>query len=126
MSLQRITLQLARNPGYPNGATDIGYRIVAPLDADAKIDVEAWRAEREACRVTRFHPDETERASGVLTHRGAHWRFHYDEDAEGPDEEGHRLGEHVFKEGEYVSVRHHGEEALTYLVTDVTPLSELD
>lgn len=119
MSLQRITLRLARNPGYPNGDDTQGYVLTAPLDTDAKIDLEQWRTHRKECTVIRFHPDPDERADGLLTHNGSHWRFHYDEDKEGPDEGGYRLGEHVFRPGEYITVASHGEDPLTYVVTEV-------
>ena len=32
MSLSKIVLQLARNPGLPNGDAGQGYTLVAPLD----------------------------------------------------------------------------------------------
>lgn len=122
MSLERITLRLARNPGYPEGDDTQGYVLVAPLTADGTIDLEGWRANRKACTVIRFHPDPDEHADGVLTHNGSYWRFHYDEDHEGPDEGGYRLGEHVFKPGEYVTIASHGEDPLTYIVTAIDRL----
>ncbi len=126
MTLYRITLQMARNPGHPVGEVDQGYFIVAPLTDDRHLDLETWREVRDQCHVRRFHPDPDEAADGRLTHRGAHWRFHYDdEDLEGPDEEGYRLGDHVFEEGEYVTIHHHEDGALTYQVTDVTAISDL-
>ncbi|KCZ87337.1 hypothetical protein [Hyphomonas johnsonii] len=122
MALKRITIQLARNPGLPGGDPGQGYTIIAPLTAEGLLDVEAWRDVRKQCRVVRFSPDESEVADGWLTHHGSHWYFHYDEDDEGDDEAGYRLGEHVFKEGEYVTVASHGETPLTYKVTDVSPV----
>ncbi len=122
MTLKRIALQLARNPGVHEADTRIGYFITAPLTADGHLDVDAWRADRKECRVVRFHPDMAEQATGLLTHRGDHWSFHYDEDDEGDDEAGYRLGEHVFKEGEYVTIASFGEDPLTYKVTDVSSL----
>lgn len=120
MTLNRIVLRLARNPGTPEGDDRQGYVLTAPLDSKGQIDLEGWRANREACTVIRFHPDPDEVADGVLTHRGNHWRFHYDEDEEGPDEPGYRLGEHVFRPGEYVTIAQHGEDPLTYIVTEVS------
>ncbi|MEZ5945355.1 MAG: hypothetical protein R3C13_11030 [Hyphomonas sp.] len=122
MSLKRITLQLARNPGITEGDTRIGYTIVAPLTADGHLDVDAWREAKKDCRVVRFHPDPDEHATGKLTHRGSHWMFHYDDEDEGDDEAGFRLGDHVFKEGEYVTIASHGETPLTYKITDVSAL----
>ncbi len=126
MALHRITLQLARNPGYPVGDEGQGYFIIAPLDGDLKIDLDEWRTHRDACHVKRFDSEGRDEAEGRLTHRGSHWKLHYeDEDAEGADEEGYRLGEHRFDEGEYITIHHHEEGPLTYKVTDVTPLDEL-
>ena len=122
MSLQRITLQLGRNPGFPVGDTEQGYIIVAPLDKAGQLDLEAWRTQRKACRVYRFHPDPAEKADGWLTHRGQKWFFHYDEEAEGDDEAVFRLGTHNFREGEYVTIDHPGGTALTYKVTDISPV----
>ncbi|MBR9835222.1 MAG: hypothetical protein GYB42_08550 [Alphaproteobacteria bacterium] len=121
MPLRRIVLRLARNPGFPEGDDKQGYVIVAPLDGEGQIDLEAWRANRQKCTVVRFHPDPDEKADGWLTHRGDQWRFRYDEDDEGPDEPGYRLAEHDFRPGEYVTIAHHGDttESLTYIVTEV-------
>ena len=47
MPLKRIVLRLARNPGIPDGDDRQGYVLVAPLNADGKIDLEAWREHRE-------------------------------------------------------------------------------
>ena len=122
MSLSKIVLQLARNPGLPNGDAGQGYTLVAPLDTSGQIDLEAWRAHRDACHVVRFSPDPDEHATGKLTHRGSRWFFHYDEDDEGDDESGYRLGDHVFKEGENVTIASHGETPLTYKITDISPV----
>ena len=43
MSLSKIVLQLARNPGLPNGDAGQGYTLVAPLTAAGQIDIDAWR-----------------------------------------------------------------------------------
>ena len=120
MSLKRITLQLARNPGQPAGDAEQGYLIIAPIDAAGKLDVAAWREQRKACRVFRFHPDPTEKADGWLTHRGNNWFFHYDEDEEGDDEAAFRFGAHTFREGEYITVEHPGGGPQTYKVTDIS------
>ncbi len=122
MPLRRITLQLARNPGLPGGDPQQGYMIVAPLDSAGQLDLEAWRVHRKACRVFRFHPDPAEKADGWLTHRGQNWFFHYDEEAEGDDEAVFRFGAHNFREGEYVTIDHPGRAALTYKVTDISPV----
>jgi len=119
MAMQRITLRLARNPGYPEGDASQGYVLHAPIDTQGHLVLDEWRANKQACTVLRFHPDEAERADGWLTHRGSHWFFHYDEDHEGPDEPVNRLEDHSFVTGEYVTIRHLDEEALTYVVTEI-------
>lgn len=121
MSLKRIILRLARNPGIASGDPEKGYVIIAPLTPDGDIDLDAWREHRKACTVVRFDPDPAERADGWLTHRASHWYIHYDEDHEGPDEPAYRLGDHHFVPGDYVTIRHHGEEPLTYKVSEVLP-----
>jgi hypothetical protein len=123
-ALSTITLRLARNPdaGVPNGDPHRGYRIVAPVDKQGRLDVEAWRAAKEACTVIRFSPDAAERADGWLTHRGSHWYFRYDEEEEGPDEPIYRLGEHKLSVGEYVTIHGGDEDALVYRVADVSAL----
>ncbi len=119
MSLKRIILRLARNPGFPDGDMHQGYTIIAPLDADGRLSLDQWRENKKDCTVFRFHPDQAEKADGLLTHRGSHWYFHYDEDDEGPDEPAHKLADHIFVQGEYVSVRHMNKDSLTYIVSEV-------
>jgi len=125
-SLKRITLRLARNPeaGAPEGDPRRGYTIVAPLDGEGRIDIEAWRAARQKCKVVRFSPDPDDRADGWLTHKGAYWFFHYDEDLEGPDEPVFRLGDHRMAVDEYVSIRQSEGDALVYRITDVSDAGE--
>lgn len=122
MQLKQVVLRLARNRGYPEGDRDQGYVIVAPLNADAKLDVEAWREVKAHCTVRRFN-GEHDISDGLLTHRGSHWYFHYDEDDEGPDEPLYRLADHQILHGSYVTIAH-GEdaEALTYQVDDIRNL----
>lgn len=120
MALKRIILRLARNPGFPDGDMHQGYTIVAPLDESGHLDIELWRANKAKCTVYRFHPDPEERADGLLKHHGSNWYFHYDEDDEGPDEPAFKLADHVFRQTEYVSVRHHNKDSLTYVVSEVS------
>lgn len=124
--LYEIVLRLARNPdaGYPNGDPQRGYRIVAPLTLDGSLDAALWVAVRERCVVLRFSPDVAERADGWLSHRGAQWRFRYDEPEEGPDEPLYRLGSHHFVVGDYVSVNELDGRVLVYRVDDVSRLPD--
>jgi hypothetical protein len=123
-TLSRIVLHLARNPdaGFPEGDVKRGYTIVAPLTSEGLIDVEAWRNARAQCTVVRFSPMDDENADGWLTHNGTQWRFHFDEDDEGPDEPLHRLGDHKLMIGEYVSVMGPDRSGLVYRVDRIDPV----
>ena len=118
---RRIRIELAREPGRPEGDADVAYVIVAPLDADDRIDPTLWRKHREACRIARLRPDQ-EDDHGHLVHRqGGGWLFHYDTVAHMPDEVGFHFAEERFISGEYVSINE-GGKLHTYRVVSVTRL----
>lgn len=121
MALSRIVMRLARNPGteFADGDDHRGYTLVAPLTADGHLDAEAFRHRRDACTVRRFAPDEDPQ-TGVLHHHGARWYFDYGRTNEA-EEPLFRLGEHLFKVGEYVSVTDEDGRLLTYKVTEIAP-----
>jgi len=124
-SFKRIRLNLARSPEFPRGSSRHGYEFVAPLDSNAHIDVEQWRAHRDHCRVRRFWEGEDDEI-GLLVHKPggaehARWVFDYDPDAEDDDESGYRFGAHAFRPGEYVSIRGDDGEMHTFQVTTVEP-----
>lgn len=103
-NFRRIRLELAREPGHPQGSALNGYEFIAPLDSEGLIDAEAWRAHRDACRVTRFRTGEDDEI-GHLVHRpGGAWAFHYDADGADQDETGYRFQNERFEVGEYVSI----------------------
>jgi hypothetical protein len=104
-TFRRIRLERAREPGRPLGDPDIGYTLVAPLDAEGRLDAPEVRRHREACKVVRFHRGE-ESDIGYLKRRpGGSWAFHYDfADGGDDDDPGYRLGEHRFEIGEYVTI----------------------
>src|SRR4029077_5459769 len=52
-NFRQIRIELAREPEHPSGESGIAYIIIAPLDADDRIDAEQWKHHREACRVIR-------------------------------------------------------------------------
>ncbi len=110
MALSKIRLELARCKEHPEGSRTIGYEFAAPLNAEGRIDPEAWAGERGHSRVRRFRPGEADdighlvRKAGGST--GFSWAFHYDiESDEEDDEAGFRFADHVFRPGEYVSIR---------------------
>lgn len=123
MSLSRIVMRLGRNPGteFSGGDDHRGYTLVAPLTEEGLIDEGEYAKHRAACTVRRFAPDE-DAAEGRLNRRGQRWFFDYDEDDAGDDEPLHRLGQHKFQVGEYVSVADEDGRLLTYKVVEVTPV----
>ena len=123
MSLSRIVMRLARNPGteFAGGDDHRGYALTAPLTAEGLIDESAYSAAKAECMVRRFAPDE-DPADGRLARRGQRWFFDYDDGSDVDDEPVHRLGEHRFAVGEYVTVTDEDGRPLTYKVVEVTPV----
>ena len=124
-TFKRIRLNLARSKEFPQGSERHGYEFVAPLDDKGHIDVALWRKDREHCRVRRFWAGEADETGFVVHKPGgsehARWVFDYDQTAEDDDESGYRFGAHVFRPGEYVSIRDESGEMHTYLVVSVEP-----
>lgn len=126
MTMSRIVLQLALNPGTPAGEADDrqGYIIVAPLDVDGRLDAAAYRSDPRSCVVDRL-VDGEKPVRGQLAHRGRGWFIHYgDATAPQEDEAGFRLGDHRFIVGEYVTFTGPDHVALTYRVCDVKPVKQ--
>jgi len=124
MPLSRIVMRLARNPGteFADGDDHRGYTLVAPLNGEGKIDEGAFGSSRDKCTVRRFAPDE-DAQQGLLKRRSnGRWFFDYDDEDEADDEHVHRLGEHRFTVGEYVSVADEDGRPLAYKVVEVTAL----
>ena len=123
MSLSRIVMRLARNPGteFAGGDDHRGYALTAPLTPDGLIDESAYSAAKAECMVRRFAPDE-DATDGRLARRGQRWFFDYDDGTDLDDEPVHRLGEHRFAVGEYVTVTDEDGRPLTYKVVEVTPV----
>lgn len=119
---RQIRIELAREPGHPEGDAAVAYVIVAPLDANDRIDAKLWREHREACRIARLRPDQDD-ALGHLVHRpGGGWEFHYDAaDTAVPDEVGIHLADERFVLGEYVAIKEAGKTH-TYRVVVVSHL----
>ena len=115
---RQIRIELAREPGHPEGDTSVAYVIIAPLDADDRIDPTLWREHREACRIARVRPGK-EDDHGHLVHRqGGGWAFQY---ANTPDEVGFHFADERFVSGEYVSINELGK-LHTYRVASVSHL----
>ena len=124
MSLSRIVMRLARNPGteFADGDDHRGYTLTAPLTEEGFFDEERFREARDQCTVRRFAPDDDPQ-EGRLVRRGQNWFFDYDEEDAADDEPVYRLGQHRFAVGEYVSVTDEDGRLLTYKVTDVAPVN---
>lgn len=119
-NFMRVRLELARNPGFPDGSPHHGYEFVAPLDKDGRLDPEGWRKERKACTVRRFW-GEADDEHGLLVHGKAGWWFDYDSDDEDDDEPLFRLDRHTLKQGEYVSVLEHDGKLMAFKIVSVRP-----
>jgi hypothetical protein len=118
---RQIHIELAREPGHPEGDAGIAYVIIAPLDADDRIDPTLWRQHREACRIARRRPDRRDDAGHLVHRQGGSWAFHYDSGANMPDEVGFRFADERFAPGEYVSIND-GGKLHTYRVASVNRL----
>ena len=126
--LQHIRLELARDPDFPSGSAEHGYELIAPLDEAGHISAAGWKAKRDKCRVRRFWGHEAEFIGHIL-HKpggvGGIWAFHYDirgAAADSHDETGFRFDTHVFRPGEYVSIREHDGALRTFWVKAVADL----
>jgi hypothetical protein len=118
---RQIRIELAREPGHPEGDAGVSYLIVAPLDADDRTNPTLWREHREACRIARLRPDRRD-DHGYLVHRqDGSWAFHYDTAANMPDEVGFHFADERFVSGEYVSINE-GGKLHTYRVASVNRL----
>ena len=120
MTLSRIVMRLARNPGteFAGGDDHRGYALTAPLTDEGLLDEAAYAKSKAACVVRRFTPDD-DPADGRLARRGSRWFFDYDDADEADDQPVHRLGEHRFAVGEYVPVTDENGRPLTYEVVEV-------
>jgi hypothetical protein len=123
--LRRLTLNLARSPGFPEGSRRHGYVIVAPLDSEDRLDVKAYQNARDLCVVHRFWDGEPDR-TGKLVHRaggaeGASWMIDYDPETSDDDERAFRLGAHKLAHGEYVSIADDDGETHTFRIVESVP-----
>jgi len=120
MKLMRVRLELARNPGFPEGSADHGYEFTAPLTADGHIDAQGWRTPgaRGKCSVRRFWKGEPDQEGELIHTRKREWAFSYapgDED----DEAFAKLDRHVVKMGEYLTIREPDGRSFTFKVVEI-------
>jgi hypothetical protein len=119
-TLMRIRLELARSHDFPDGSTRHGYTFILPLAKDGRLDRDAFARNPEICTVHRFWEGEGDEVGQLERSRGDSWAFSFRTGSE-DDEAIHRLGDHVFREGEYLSVREHDGRILTFRIVDVRP-----
>ena len=111
-----IRLELAREPGHPEGEARQGYDIVAPLDDAGHLDAAAWKREQGRCRVRRFVKDQT-LSIGALRHgSGGRWTLELDPVGQVETVTGFRLQDEAFVTGEYVSLTEPDGREHTYVV----------
>ena len=116
---RQFRLELAREPGHPEGDASLAYVMIAPLDANDRIDPTLWREHREACRITRLRPDEDDDHGHLVHRQGGGWVLHYDSNK--PDAVGFHFADERFVTGEYVSINE-GGRMHTYRVASVSHL----
>jgi len=104
-SFRQIRLELAREPGHPEGDHGIAYVILAPLDVEGRIDAQLWQNHREACRVARLRPGAEDERGHLVHRRGGSWAFTYDVAGASADESGYHFSNERFVPGEYVSIK---------------------
>lgn len=122
--LRHIRLELARDHDFPNGSRERGYELVAPLDADGHLVAEAWRADRDRCRVRRFWAHEPSEVGHLVHKPGGTWAFHYDIHGDPQhDETGFHLESHRFAPGEYISIKEQDGVLRTFRVIAVAELN---
>lgn len=109
-----VRLEMARAPDTPAGDPGEGYDIVAPLDADGRLDPAAWRAEPNRAYARRFSDGVTEAKGQLRLGQGGRWVVDLPGEAE--DAVGYRFGDERFVVGEYVSLTLPSGEQNTYQV----------
>ena len=120
MTLSRIRLELARDRDFPEGSRHHGYEFVAPIDAAGHIDPDAWKENRQRCRVRHFWGGKDEEVGHVIRKPGGAWAFHYDVLGDADDDEtGYRFGDHTFRLGDYVTIKEHDDTLRTFRVVAV-------
>lgn len=118
---RQLRIELARERDHPGGEASVAYVIVAPLDANDRIDPTLWRQHREACRIARLRPDRQDDHGHLVHRQGGSWAFHYDSGANVADEVGFHFANERFASGEYVSINE-GGRMHTYRVVSVSRL----
>lgn len=115
-----IHLDLAREPGHPEGSAQDRYTLVLPLDKDGRIDPDYCRSFPDLCRVAHASIPGGVHRGLIRRETDGTWLFDYG-DADSSDEAGFRFSDERFAPGEYVSVIRDGK-AHPYKVISLQPL----
>jgi hypothetical protein len=124
MSWCKIRLELARTRELPEGSRTRGYELVAPVDAAGHIDEAAWREDKTRARVRRFWEGEEDEHGQLIHTRGKKWAFSY-RPGEEDDTPLYHLENHIFREGEYLSITEQDGEALPFKIMAVSKLPDM-
>src|SRR4051812_14550424 len=100
----RVRLELARSHDFPDGSNRHGYEFILPLSEDGKLDRGDYDRAPELSTVHRFWDGEGDEVGQLVHTARGRWAFSYVA-GEDDDEPIHRFADHVFREGEYISVR---------------------
>lgn len=122
MSLFRIRLELAREKSHPEGSTQYGYDIVAPLQSDGHLDAAEWKAQRARCTVHRFWQGEADQHGELIHTRGGKWALSYDPTTDEDDESLFRMDSHLLRQGEYISLSGPDGERHTFRIVAVSAI----
>lgn len=120
MSLSFIRLELAREKDHPAGSGRHGYEIIAPLDAEGRLDRKEWEGNRGRCTVRRFWDGEPDQHGELIHTKGGHWALSYDPKTDLDDEPIYRLDRHVMLPGEYISISEPNQQQHTFRISVVT------
>ena len=120
MTLMRIRVELARSHEFPDGSTRHGYQFIMPLTAEGRLDTHAYAANPQVCTVHRFWGGEDDEVGQLTRNRRGGWAFSFRGDTE-DDEPIHRLPDHVFRAGEYLSIREPDDKIYTFRIIAVAP-----
>ncbi len=125
--MKHIALTLARSKDFPNGSSQIGYDLVAPLDSNGHIDLAAWKTHCAACSVRHFSPSEGDK-TGLLVHKAggaehARWVIDYKVARDDDDEAGFMFGHDAFLPREYVTISDANDTMHTFVVKSVTSVN---
>jgi hypothetical protein len=116
----RVRLELARSREFPDGSNRHGYEFMLPLTEAGKLDLADWERAPELCTVHRFWDGEGDEVGQLVRTGKGKWAFSYVV-GEDDDEPIHRFAEHVFREGEYISVREANGEPHTFRIALIQP-----